>query len=92
MRTFLLALSLILFGVGATHAECICQCVDGEMEPLCESSIDLRPICPLTMCPIVAPSTAPIDTPTIPPPGTSQCKPARVCDTFGNCRWQRVCD
>ena len=50
-------------------AECICQCVDGRMQPLCSRSIDLPPICPPTICPKAAPSIAPINPPTIPPIG-----------------------
>jgi hypothetical protein len=26
-----------------------------------------------------------------PPPGTSQCRPAYVCDGAGRCNWQTVC-
>src|SRR5215471_18428744 len=72
-------------------ASCTCQCVDGEMQPLCDSSIDLPPICPPSVCPIVGPSIAPINPPTIPPIGTSSCQQARICDPYGNCRWQQVC-
>lgn len=73
-------------------AGCTCQCVNGRMQPLCDSAIDLRPICPPTICGITPPSIAPINPPTIPPLGTTQCRQAQVCDTFGNCRWQQVCN
>lgn len=72
-------------------AGCTCQCVDGEMQPLCDSTIDLEPICPPAVCPIASPSIAPIQPPTLPPLGTSSCRQARLCDNFGNCRWQEVC-
>jgi hypothetical protein len=75
----------------AAAAECTCECVSGRMQPLCDSSIDLAPICPLQICPLVAPALPPLSAPTLPPLGTSSCQPARVCDTFGNCRWQQVC-
>jgi hypothetical protein len=75
----------------ATNAGCTCQCVNGRMQPLCSSSIDLPPICPPAICPITAPSIAPIQPPTLPPLGTSSCRQAQVCDTYGNCRWQQVC-
>ena len=42
-------------------------------------------------CGPVAPSIAPINPPTIPPPGTTSCRQAQICDQFGNCRWQQVC-
>ena len=80
----------VLVGVRA-EASCTCQCVDGEMQPLCSSSIDIPPICPPRICPIAAPSIAPIDPLRIPPIGTSSCRQARICDAFGNCRWQQVC-
>jgi hypothetical protein len=72
-------------------AECTCQCVNGRMQPLCSSSLDLPPICPPAICPIMSPSIAPINPPTIPPLGATSCQQARVCDQFGNCRWQQVC-
>jgi hypothetical protein len=73
------------------HAGCTCQCVNGHMQPLCDSSIDISPICPPTICPIASPSIAPISPPTLPPLGTTSCQQARVCDPYGNCRWQQVC-
>jgi hypothetical protein len=73
------------------RAECTCQCVNGRMQPLCSSSLDLPSICPPAICPIMSPSIASINPPTIPPLGTTSCRQARVCDQFGNCRWQQVC-
>lgn len=89
-RALIMVLAIFVFVLPA-HSECICQCVDGHMQPLCSSSIDLPPICPPTICPIMSPSIVPINPPTIPPIGTSSCRQARVCDTFGNCQWQQVC-
>ena len=93
MKTKIALIASIAIGFCAStaHAECICQCVNGHMQPLCNSAIDLPPICPPTICPIMGPSIAPINPPAIPPIGTSECHQARVCDTFGNCRWQQVC-
>ncbi len=82
---------LFALNVEGANAECICQCVDGQMQPLCQSSIDLPPICPPAICPIAPSSMTPLNPPTLPPLGTSQCRQARVCDTFGNCQWQQVC-
>lgn len=84
-------LLLLALNVERANAECICQCVDGQMQPLCQSSIDLPPICPPAVCPIAPSSITPLNPPTLPPLGTSQCRQARVCDTFGNCQWQQVC-
>jgi hypothetical protein len=83
--------SLALMMSVAARASCTCQCVDGQMQALCSSALDIRPICPSRICPIAGPSIAPINPPTIPPLGTSSCRQAQVCDPFGNCRWQQVC-
>ncbi len=90
MRLILIALMVLLPG-SAANAACTCQCVDGQMQPLCESAIDLPPICPATICPIAPPSMAPLKPPVLPPLGTSQCRQAQVCDSVGNCQWQQVC-
>ncbi len=87
---FAVACAVLLVG-GDAQAACTCQCVDGQMQPLCGSAIDLPPICPPAVCGPAAPSIAPINPPTVPPLGTSSCRQARVCDQFGNCRWQQVC-
>ena len=81
----------VLLTSARVEASCTCQCVSGEMHPLCSSAMDIPPICPPRICPIAGPSIAPINPPTIPPLGTSSCRQARVCDPFGNCRWQQVC-
>ena len=91
MRSVLFALAVSLLGGSAASAGCTCQCVDGEMQPLCQSSIDLPPICPMMTCPIAAPSLAPLTPPALAPLGTSECRQARVCDTFNHCQWQQVC-
>jgi hypothetical protein len=88
---FVLAVTLWLALVAQASAACVCQCVDGRMQPICQSSIDLRPICPATICPIMSPSIAPLNPPTLPPLGATSCRQARVCDAFGNCQWQQVC-
>lgn len=92
MRIVQVAVFYLLFiTCGAAKADCICQCVNGSMQPICSSSIDLPPICPPTLCPMMAPSIPPISAPGLPPLGTTYCRQARVCDQFGNCRWQEIC-
>src|SRR5258708_10743077 len=87
----LLAAVVLFASVAHANAECVCQCVDGRMQPLCQNSIDLPPLCPPTICPITSPSIAPINPAILPPLGTSQCHQARACGTFGNCQWQQIC-
>jgi len=91
MRSLSIALTLWLLGGAAASAACTCQCVNGQMQPLCQSAIDLPPVCAPTICPIAAPSLAPLTAPILPPLGTSQCEQAQICDTQGKCEWQQVC-
>ena len=92
MRYAIFALLATLGLIAEAGAACVCRCVNGEMQPLCSSSIDLPPICPPTVCPIAMPSVAPLNPPTVPPIGTTSCRQAQVCNTFGQCRWQQVCN
>jgi hypothetical protein len=38
------ALLFLAANIERADAECVCQCVDGKMQPLCQSSIDLPPV------------------------------------------------
>lgn len=87
----LLIVGAILFA-GQAYAGCTCQCVNGRSQPLCDSALSIVPSCMDKICPIdETASVRPLTIPRIPPIGTSACEQARVCDTFGNCRWQQVC-
>jgi len=92
MRSILFALTFWLFGSVAVNAACTCQCVNGQIQPLCQSTIDMPPVCAPTICPIVAPSLPPLPALILPPLGTSQCRQAQICDTQGKCEWQQVCE
>jgi hypothetical protein len=85
----IVALALCAFS-SQMHARCTCQCVDGQTQPLCSSTLDIAPTC-MGICGPVAPSIAPINPARIPPLGTTSCRHAQICDQFGNCRWQQVC-
>ncbi len=74
-------------------AACICQCVNGHVEAICQSAIDLKPICSPTLCPLVPPSLKPIESPTVPPIGTSQCHNQQVWNpSLGRYEWVRLCN
>lgn len=76
----------------AASAECVCRCVNGNMQPICRSSLDISPICPPTVCPIVQPSVAPIPSPRVPPVGTSACRPEQVYNRItGQYEWREIC-
>jgi len=84
--------AIVAFRAQAADAACECRCVNGNMQALCTSAIDIRPICGPTVCQIVPPSIAPIQSPTIPPIGTSSCSQAQVLDPYTHQYvWQQVC-
>jgi hypothetical protein len=73
-------------------AECVCTCINGRNQPLCESSMDFPPICPLIICPMEPPSIEPINPPTIPPIGTNECRQEQVLNPdTGRYEWKQVC-
>jgi hypothetical protein len=62
-KLFLIA----LFAVpGLAAGDCYCTCINGKNQPVCESAIDLKPICGPKVCPIEPPSIEPINPPTVP--------------------------
>jgi hypothetical protein len=78
--------------VNDASASCVCRCVNGEVQALCSSSIDLPPICPPRVCPITPPSVAPIQAPRVPPIGTTVCRQAQVFNQrTGQYEWREVC-
>lgn len=88
----LAAIALSLGFVGAASAQCVCRCVDGRVQPICRSSLDIPPICAPQICRIVPPSIAPIPSPGIPPIGTSGCRQAQVFNPItGRYEWRTVC-
>lgn len=72
------------------HAACTCVCVGGQVRAICQSALDLRPICAPQICPITPPSIAPIPSPIVPPIGTTNCHPAQVWNGFQYV-WRTVC-
>jgi len=89
----LLAAVLALLLMAEARAACVCRCVDGEMQSLCESSVDVPPVCPVTVCAIVPPSIKPVQPPAIPPLGTSQCSQRQVLNpTTRQYEWRDVCN
>ena len=73
-------------------ATCECVCINGEMRAVCSSTLDIEPICPLTLCPRTPPSISPIQMPRIPPIGTSKCKQMQVYNELINdYEWREIC-
>jgi hypothetical protein len=86
---------LLMAGVLAARparAACVCRCVEGVMRSLCDNTIEIRPICPPTVCPITPPGIAPINPPQAPPLGTQQCVPRQVFNPqTGRYEWRTIC-
>lgn len=77
--------------VGTAQADCVCRCVNGKVQPLCQNSLDVPTVCLPTLCPPDVPLIAPRSAPSIPPIGAKSCRQARICDKHGDCRWRKVC-
>ena len=87
-----IAIVLVLFLVGSVMADCTCECVDGKVVAVCESSIDLPPICPPRICPLDVPAIEPIKSPRVPPVGTTDCYQKRVYNRYtGRYEWKEIC-
>ena len=73
-------------------ADCQCRCVEGEVQAICSSSLDIEPICSPRICPITPPAVKPIDIPRVPPIGTKTCTQKQVYnENTGQYEWQEVC-
>jgi len=74
------------------NARCVCRCINGQVQDVCDSAIDIPPICTPQICPITPPSIAPIPKPTIPPLGTTSCRQVQVLNPRTNqYEWRQVC-
>jgi hypothetical protein len=90
-RVLAALMTLTLLSVNASAA-CVCRCVNGHMQPICTSALDIPPICPPTVCQIVPPSVAPVPIPMVPPVGATYCSPQQVLNPYtGRYEWRTVC-
>jgi hypothetical protein len=78
------------FGLSSANAACQCVCMNGNVEAVCSSSIDIRPICSPRICPIVPPSVRPIDPPRVPPVGATRCRSEQVWNGE-RYEWVEIC-
>jgi hypothetical protein len=91
VSTLFIAL-VLLMSSNESRAACSCECVNGSVQAICSSSIDVRPVCAPRVCPVRTPSVRPIDPPTVPPVGTSFCRSEQVLNPQTNrYEWKRVC-
>jgi hypothetical protein len=70
----------------ASRAECFCEYLNGVLQPMCGSSLELRPRCGAAAREWSVPVPAP------PPLRVESCKPALLCNGHGFCRTKWVCD
>jgi hypothetical protein len=75
-----------------SRAACACRCVEGQMQPLCDTSIDIPPICS-GVCALPPASIKPIQPLAVPPLGTSQCSQRQVVNpNTRRYEWASVCE
>lgn len=85
---------LLVFGIGyqISYGACQCRCVNGTVQALCSSTLDVQPICAPQICPIVPPAVQPIAQPQVPPVGTSSCSMQQVYNSQrGVYEWRNIC-
>jgi hypothetical protein len=74
------------------QGKCECSCVNGTVQALCSSTIDIRPICPEKLCPVVIKTVKPLHTPSLPPVGTKSCDLQQVYnEDKRQYEWQEIC-
>lgn len=89
--------ALLLFGAGMllagpALASCGCTCVNGQPKAVCQSSLDVAPVCSPRICAIPPLGVRPSETPRTPPVGAKQCRMEQVLNRASNrYEWQQVC-
>jgi hypothetical protein len=82
----------LLASIDSAHADCECRCVNGKMRPVCESAMDMPPLC-MDLCPLPPADLPPLPPMQLPPLGTSHCSYKQVWDSnAGAYVWKQVCE
>jgi hypothetical protein len=87
LTTATLTLALALALPLASHAECFCEFINGVVQPMCSSSLEIRPSCGHPIRERAGPVLA-----SPPPLRVESCRPAVLCDRHGWCWKKWVCD
>jgi hypothetical protein len=91
-RIVLLVLAALLLSAAPASAACNCQCVNGQVQLICQNAYDPPVMCVPTLCPLPMPRLAPLVPPQLPPLGTKQCYPVQVWDPDTRLYvWRTVC-
>jgi len=85
----LLALVLVIFSQLA-NADCSCECINGRVQAVCSSTLDLKPICSPRICPILTPGIRPLPSLRVPPIGTTSCRKEQVWNGYRYV-WREYC-
>lgn len=81
-----------IFASNIAVADCSCVCMRGEVQAVCSSTLEIRPICAPRICPITPPSVEPIQQPRVPPIGTSNCTQQQVYNEYSHMyEWKEIC-
>lgn len=93
MKIFYILLTLILFFyTKSVTAACSCRCVNGSVQALCSSTLEIPPICAPRICPSTSPSIKPFPSLKLNPMGTNSCSQKQVLNpNTGLYQWKRVC-
>jgi hypothetical protein len=87
--------AVLLVFSGPASASCRCECVEGKVQSICESSLDVRTSCTFKECPHMFPSQKPLGdehSPLVPPNGTSHCESKRVWnEEKKDYEWRKLC-
>lgn len=57
----------VLLATRIVNADCRCVCMNGNVQAVCSSTLDVEPVCSPRVCPITPPSVEPIQRPRVPP-------------------------
>ena len=90
-----LAVAFFSFSFPATAvADCVCQCVNGELAAICSGNISVQPTCAPRTCPAPTANVSMMRNQTVSSRGGSgsDCAPRQVLDPIsGKYEWQVLC-
>ena len=91
IRAILTAALMTVAGVAA--ADCVCQCVNGELAAICTGTIAVEPACAPRSCPAPASNLSmPQNLQVSARGGGSDCAPVQVMDPIsGKYEWKVLC-
>jgi hypothetical protein len=90
-------LAAVLFSfafTGTAVADCVCQCVNGELAAICTGNVSVQPTCAPRLCPAVGGSVSMAQNRQASAQGASGsgCAPRQVLDPVsGKYEWQVLC-